>query len=242
MTSQRGNPVFCAIDTPDLDIAAALAGQVAPHVGGLKLGLEFFNANGPDGVRAVTALGKPLFLDLKLHDIPNTVAGGIRSATALAPAFITIHASGGRAMMRAAADAATEAADKHGVTRPRLLGVTVLTSLDDADLAAVGQDADVSNQVGRLAALARESGLDGLICAPQEIARLRALCGPDFTLMVPGIRPAGADRGDQKRVMTPAEAMALGADHLVIGRPITRAADSAKAAADIEADLLQVHS
>lgn len=242
MTSQRGNPVFCAIDTPDLDIAVVLAGRVAPHVGGLKLGLEFFNANGPDGVQAVTALGKPLFLDLKLHDIPNTVAGGIRAATALAPAFITIHASGGRAMMRAAADAATEAADKHGVTRPRLLGVTVLTSLDDDDLATVGQDADVSNQVGRLAALSRESGLDGLICAPQEIARLRALCGPDFTLMVPGIRPAGSDRGDQKRVMTPAEAMALGADHLVIGRPITRAADPAKAAADIEADLLQVHS
>lgn len=242
MTSQRGNPVFCAIDTPDIAVALGLAPQVAPHVGGLKLGLEFFNANGPDGVRAITALGKPLFLDLKLHDIPNTVAGGIRSATALAPAFITIHASGGRAMMRAAADAATEAADKHGVTRPRLLGVTVLTSMDDEDLAAVGQDADVSNQVGRLAALAQESGLDGLICAPQEIARLRALCGPDFTLMVPGIRPAGADRGDQKRVMTPAEAMALGADHLVIGRPITRAADPAQAARDIEADLLQVHS
>ena len=242
MTSRQANPVFCAIDTPSLEIARDLAGRVAPHVGGLKLGLEFFNANGPDGVRAITALGRPLFLDLKLHDIPNTVAGGIRSATALGPAFITVHASGGPAMMRAAADAATQAAAKHGVARPRLLGVTVLTSLDGGDLAAVGQDSDVSDQVGRLALLARQSGLDGIICAPQEIARLRSLCGPDFTLMVPGIRPAGSDAGDQKRVMTPAEAMALGADHLVIGRPITRADDPAEAARRIEEDLLQVHS
>ncbi len=242
MTSPRANPVFCAIDTPSLDMALDLARQVAPHVGGLKLGLEFFNANGPDGVRTITALGPPLFLDLKLHDIPNTVAGGIRSATVLGPAFITIHASGGRAMMRAAADAATEAAEKHGVARPRLLGVTVLTSLDGDDLASVGQDASVADQVDRLALLAQDSGLDGIICAPQEIARLRSLCGTDFTLMVPGIRPAGSDAGDQKRVMTPAEAMALGADHLVIGRPITRAEDPGQAARAIEQDLLQVHS
>ena len=242
MTSPRANPVFCAIDTPSLDIARSIAVQVAPHVGGLKLGLEFFNANGPGGVRQITALRLPLFLDLKLHDIPNTVAGGIRSATVLEPTFITIHASGGRAMMRAAADAATEAADKHGVSRPRLLGVTVLTSLDGGDLTAVGQDPSVPDQVDRLAALAQDSGLDGIICAPQEIRRLRKLCGPDFTLMVPGIRPAGSDAGDQKRVMTPAEAMAEGADHLVIGRPINRADDPARAARDIEESLLQAHS
>ncbi len=242
MTSQPANPVFCAIDTPSLERARDLAGRVAPHVGGLKLGLEFFNANGPDGVRAITALGRPLFLDLKLHDIPNTVAGGIRSATALAPTFITIHASGGHAMMRAAADAAIESADKFGIARPRLLGVTVLTSLDGEDLAAVGQEPEVSAQVDRLAALAKESGLDGIVCAPQEIARLRALCGPDFTLMVPGIRPVGSDPGDQKRVMSPAEAMAQGADHLVIGRPITGAEDPAAAARHIEAGLMQVHS
>ncbi len=239
---QPTNPIFCAIDTPSAEIARALAEKVAPHVGGLKLGLEFFNANGPDGVRKITSLGRPLFLDLKLHDISNTVAGGIRSATALGPTFITIHASGGRAMMRAAADAATQAAESQGVTRPRLLGVTVLTSLDGDDLAAVGQDAAVSDQVDRLAALAQDSGLDGIICAPQEIARLRMLCGGAFTLMVPGIRPAGADAGDQKRVMTPEEAMALGADHLVIGRPITRAEDPALAARNIADGLLRVHS
>lgn len=239
---QSGNPIFCAIDTPSADTARALAEAVAPHVGGLKLGLEFFNANGPDGVRRITALGRPLFLDLKLHDIPNTVAGGIRSATALAPTFITIHASGGPAMMRAAAEAAAQAADSQGVARPRLLGVTVLTSLDRDDLAAIGQDHTVADQVDRLAALAQESGLDGIICAPQEIARLRKLCGADFTLMVPGIRPAGADAGDQKRVMTPEEAMALGADHLVIGRPITRAENPALAARNIADGLLRVHS
>jgi orotidine-5'-phosphate decarboxylase len=219
-----------------------LAENILPHVGGLKLGLEFFNANGPDGVRMITALGRPLFLDLKLHDIPNTVAGGIRSAAALGPAFITIHASGGPAMMRAAADAATRAAEASGIARPRLLGVTVLTSLDGDDLAAVGQDPAVADQVDRLAALARECGLDGVICAPPEIARLRKLCGGDFTLMVPGIRPAGSDSGDQKRVMTPEQAMAQGADHLVIGRSITRAADPALAARGIADGLLRVHS
>ncbi len=242
MTSQPANPVFCAIDTPALQTALAVAGRVAPHVGGLKLGLEFFNANGPDGVRAITALGKPLFLDLKLHDIPNTVAGGIRAAMALGPAFITLHASGGRAMMRAAVDAARDAAGMLGLERPRLLGVTVLTSLDGEDLATVGQDASVADQVDRLALLAGDSGLDGIICAPQEIARLRSLCGREFTLVVPGIRPAGSDPGDQKRVMTPAQAMALGADHLVIGRPITRAEDPAQAARHIEQALLQVQS
>ena len=240
--SRSTNPIFCAIDTPSRQTALAVAGQVAPHVGGLKLGLEFFNANGPDGVRAITALGAPLFLDLKLHDIPNTVAGGIRSAVMLGPAFVTVHASGGRAMMRAAADAASEAADRLGAERPRLLGVTVLTSLDSDDLAAVGQDPAVADQVDRLAALARESGLDGIVCAPQEIARLRRTCGPEFILMVPGIRPAGADAGDQKRVMTPEEAMALGADHLVIGRPITAAGNPGEAARIIADGLLKVHS
>ena len=239
---QPANPIFCAIDTPSANSARALAETVGPHVGGLKLGLEFFNANGPDGVRMIAALGRPLFLDLKLHDIPNTVAGGIRSATALQPTFITIHASGGPAMMRAAAAAATQAADTLGVPRPRLLGVTVLTSLDSDDLAAVGQDPEVADQVDRLAALARESGLDGVVCAPAEIARLRKLCGAGFTLMVPGIRPAGSDKGDQKRVMTPEEAMDHGADHLVIGRPITAADDPALAARAIADGLTRVHS
>ncbi|WP_029007910.1 orotidine-5'-phosphate decarboxylase [Azospirillum halopraeferens] len=226
--------IFCAVDTTDLAAARGLAGRLAGLVGGLKLGLEFFVAHGPDGVRAVMGSdGPPLFLDLKLHDIPNTVAGAVRAVLPLAPAFLTIHASGGPAMMRAAVEAAAAA----GPGRPRILGVTVLTSLDDGDLEAVGQAAPAAAQVERLARLARECGLDGVICSPNEVAALRRACGPDFVLMVPGIRPAGAAAGDQKRVMTPAEALAAGADHLVIGRPITGDPDPAAAARRIAAEI-----
>jgi orotidine-5'-phosphate decarboxylase len=231
------NPVFCAIDAPTLDEAKRLIGLVAGAVGGIKLGLEFFMAAGPEGVREARSTGVPLFLDIKLHDIPNTVAGAIRSVVPLSPTYITIHASGGRAMMRAAAEAAASEADKRGVPRPKLLGVTVLTSLDVGDLEAVGQGMEVSAQVERLARLAESSGLDGVICAPTEIARLRRILKPTSVLMVPGIRPTGSEAGDQKRVMAPKEAMELGATHLVIGRPITGAADPAAAARDIAAQL-----
>jgi orotidine-5'-phosphate decarboxylase len=231
------NPVFCAIDAPTLDEAKRLIGLVAGAVGGIKLGLEFFMAAGPEGVREARSTGVPLFLDIKLHDIPNTVAGAIRSVVPLSPTYITIHASGGRAMMQAAAEAARSEADKLGVPRPKLLGVTVLTSLDVGDLEAVGQGMEVSAQVERLARLAESSGLDGVICAPTEIARLRRILKPTSVLMVPGIRPAGSEAGDQKRVMTPKEAMELGATHLVIGRPITGATDPAAAARDIAAQL-----
>ncbi|WP_034852609.1 orotidine-5'-phosphate decarboxylase [Inquilinus limosus] len=231
------NPVYVAIDAPTLDEAKRLTGLVAGAVGGIKLGLEFFMAAGPEGVRAARPTGVPLFLDIKLHDIPNTVAGAIRSVVPLSPTYITIHASGGRAMMQAAAEAAGSEAEKLGVPRPKLLGVTVLTSLDVADLEAVGQGMEVSAQVERLARLAESSGLDGVICSPREIARLRRVLKPDSVLMVPGIRPAGSDVGDQKRVMTPKEAMEAGATHLVIGRPITAAADPAAAARAIAADL-----
>ncbi|MEE8270823.1 MAG: orotidine-5'-phosphate decarboxylase [Alphaproteobacteria bacterium] len=230
-------PVFCALDTRSLEDAGSLADRVAPHVGGLKLGLEFFCANGADGVRAIARRGRPIFLDLKLHDIPNTVAGGIRSIMPLAPAFVTIHCAGGPAMLRAAAETARAAADESGVAPPRLLGVTVLTSLDADDLVAVGHDPTLAAQVDRLAALAQEGGLDGVVCSPREIERMRRLCGPGFTLMVPGIRPAWAAADDQKRVLGPADAVALGADHLVIGRPITRADDPAAAARRIAAEL-----
>ncbi|AWK86294.1 orotidine-5'-phosphate decarboxylase [Azospirillum thermophilum] len=226
--------IFCAVDTTDLDAARILAGQVAGAVGGIKLGLEFFVAQGPAGVRAVIGEdGPPLFLDLKLHDIPNTVAGGVRAALPLRPAFMTIHSSGGSAMMRAAAEAASVA----GPDRPKMLAVTVLTSLDAADLSAVGQDAAVADQVKRLALLAKESGMDGVICSPAEVAMLRAACGPDFILMVPGIRPVWAAANDQKRLMTPAQAVAAGADHLVIGRPITGQPDPAEAARRIAAEI-----
>ena len=218
--------VFVALDTPDMDGALSLAGSLAGVVGGIKLGKAFFTANGPQGVRRAAAAGLPVFLDLKFHDIPNTVADAVRAALSLAPVMITVHASGGAAMMRAAADAAREA----GANRPLVLGVTVLTSLGAEDLAATGLAGPVPDQVMRLARLAQASGLDGVVCSAREAAALRAECGADFKLVVPGIRPAGAAAGDQKRTATPAEAMAAGADYLVIGRPVTGAGDPAQAA------------
>jgi len=219
------NPVFCAVDTPDLAKAQKLVTQIRHYVHGLKLGLEFFLANGVAGYKAV-ASDLPIFLDLKLHDIPNTVAGAVISILPLKPSFLTIHTSGGPAMMRAAADAATRA----GAMRPKLLGVTVLTSLDATDLATVGQDDDTTRQVVRLAKLARASGLDGVVCSPEEVKILRQELGPDFILTVPGIRPSWAAANDQKRIMTPGEAIAAGATYLVIGRPITGADNPAEAA------------
>jgi orotidine-5'-phosphate decarboxylase len=232
------NPILCAIDTADEERAHALVRGLGGTVGGIKLGLEFFVARGPAGVERLAAVMAPetlLFLDLKLHDIPNTVAGAVRAAARLRPALLTIHCSGGRAMMAAAAAAAAQSAA--GGERMRILGITVLTSLDQGDLAAIGQQGGVADQVLRLAALARSSGLDGVVCSPHEVAALRAVCGPDFLLVVPGIRPTGAGTGDQKRVMSPAAALAAGADHLVIGRPITEAADPAAAAAAILAEI-----
>lgn len=237
MTARR-NPVFVALDTPTAPEALAMAAHLRGLVGGLKLGLEFFCAAGPDGVRQVMAgTDLPLFLDLKLYDIPNTVAGAVRSVAALAPAFLTLHASGGRDMMRAAADAAADEAARLGLARPRLLGVSVLTSMAAQDLAEVGVGGEVAAQVRRLAVLARDSGLDGVVCSPNECAILRAELGPDVDLMVPGIRPAWAAANDQKRILTPAQAIEAGASHLVIGRPITQAADPADAARRIMAEL-----
>jgi len=229
----RSNPVFVAVDTHNIDFAVELASGLKGHVYGLKLGLEFFLAHGAPGYKLMADLGLPIFLDLKLHDIPNTVAGGIKAVLGLAPAFITIHTAGGAAMMRAAADAALGA----GVSRPKLLGVTVLTSMDGEDLEAVGQDTNTQQQVLRLATLAKESRLDGVICSPEEVSTLRRALGPDFILMVPGIRPAWAITGDQKRVMTPREAMDAGATYLVIGRPITGSDQPAEAAEKIGAEL-----
>jgi orotidine-5'-phosphate decarboxylase len=221
--------IFAALDTRDLDRAAALARDLAGAVGGVKIGKELFTAHGPDGVRAVAG-GVPLFLDLKFHDIPNTVAGALRAAAYLRPAMVNVHAAGGRAMLEAAVQAVREGAEDAETARPLLLGVTVMTSLAEADLAEVGQQGPVEAQVVRLARLAQDSGLDGVVCSAREITALRAACGRDFVLLTPGIRPQWADSGDQKRVMTPAEAVAAGADYLVIGRPITAAPDPAAAA------------
>lgn len=225
------NPIFCAIDLADRDAALALARTVAPHVGGLKLGLEFVTAHGPAGIAAIQALGLPIFLDLKFHDIPNTVAGAVRSACGLGVAMLTLHASGGRAMLEAAVEAAAAAP-----RRPWLLAVIVLTSLDQADLADLGIAERAADHARRLGELALAAGMDGLVCSPHEIAPLRAAFGPTPKLVVPGIRPATAG-DDQKRTMGPAEALALGADALVIGRPITQAPAPAAAAATIVAGL-----
>jgi orotidine-5'-phosphate decarboxylase len=231
------NPIFCAVDTTDVTKASALASGLGGSVGGLKIGLEFFTANGPEGYRVLAGQGLPIFLDLKFHDIPNTVARAVKSISALGPAITTIHTSGGPGMMKAAADAARQAEEETGKPRAKVVGVTVLTSMDGDDLASVGVDAPVKDQVRRLAALAKSSGLDGVVCAPHEIETVRAECGEDFMLVVPGIRPAGAAVGDQKRVMTPKEARSLGADVLVIGRPITEAPDPAAAARAISTSL-----
>jgi orotidine-5'-phosphate decarboxylase len=226
------NPIFVALDTPSLDRARVLAQLLKPHVGGVKLGLEFYGANGPDGVRAIVSAGAPVFLDLKLHDIPNTVAGAMKALAPIGAAIINVHASGGAAMMRAAADAART------VERPaKIIAVTVLTSLEDRDLPDVGVSDTALNQAVRLATLSKDSGLDGVVCSPHEITAVRAACGPKFLIVTPGLRPAGGALGDQKRVMTPRQAVEAGADILVIGRPITGAADPVEAAKQIAADI-----
>ena len=226
------NPIFVALDTPSLDRARALAQTLKPFVGGVKLGLEFYGANGPDGVRAVASVGAPVFLDLKLHDIPNTVAGAMKALMPIGAAILNVHASGGAAMMRAAAEAAATTE-----RRAKIIAVTVLTSLEDRDLPQVGVSGTALEHAVRLAVLAKDSGLDGVVCSPHEIAAVRAACGPGFLIVTPGVRPAGGEPGDQKRVMTPKQATDAGADILVIGRPITGASDPVQAARRIAADL-----
>jgi orotidine-5'-phosphate decarboxylase len=233
--------VFCAIDTPDLPHALRLSASLAKATGSVKLGLEFFNAQGPQGVRAILAAnpGLPLFLDLKYHDIPNTVAQSVRAVTPLGAAYINVHAAGGIAMMKAAKEAAQDEAAKRGITPPLILGVTVLTSLTSEDLKQAGVGGDMESQVARLMENVLNSGLAGVVCSAHEIKALRKRFGSDPVLMVPGIRPAGHVKGsdDQARVMTPREAMDAGATHLVIGRPITGAPDPEAAARAILAEI-----
>lgn len=214
------NPIYVAIDTPDLDRARQLAKAVAPLAGGLKLGLEFFCHNGRTGVMELADGGLPIFLDLKLHDIPNTVAKAIQALAPLTPSVLTVHAAGGRAMMedaKAAAPAGT-----------KVVAVSVLTSLDGNDLGSIGVKSEPQEQVERLATLARDAGLDGIVCSGNELAAVRNAWKDGF-FVIPGIRPADAAAGDQKRVMTPRAAIDAGASILVIGRPITGAADPAAA-------------
>jgi orotidine-5'-phosphate decarboxylase len=221
-------PLYVALDTADLERAKAIAGKVRSHVGGIKLGLEFFSAHGPEGVRAMAALDLPIFLDLKLHDIPNTVAKAVQVLYPLAPAILTVHAAGGRAMMEDAKAAAPSGT--------RVVGVTVLTSLDEDDLDSIGVEGNSHSQVARLTGLVREAGLDGVVCSGAEVAAAKK-AWPDGFFVVPGVRPADASAGDQKRVVTPRRALDSGASILVIGRPITQAADPGLAARAIAATL-----
>lgn len=223
------------LDVDDLDEARAWIRRLSPEIGVFKVGLELFTAVGPDAVRAVHDAGARCFLDLKLHDIPATMAGAVRSAATLGVDFLTIHTSAGPAAMRACADTVKSVRTMRPPTR--LLGVTVLTSMDAAELAATGVSGTPAEAVERLALLAISSGLTGLVCSAEECARLRSVLGPDVELVVPGIRPKGSDLGDQKRAATPAVAVREGADLLVVGRPIRNAVDPVAAARAIATEV-----
>lgn len=225
------NPILVALDVPSMDKALALATELAPAVGGFKIGKELFTSTGPEIVRRIRATGAHVFLDLKFHDIPNTVAKAVAAAVELDVQMLTIHTSGGVTMMQAAEQAAQERAGALGRQPPLVLGVTVLTSLDTNELAEIGFSRDVGRQVEHLANLAVKAGLRGLVCSPLEIAGLRSFLPSHVQLVTPGIRPAGSDKGDQRRTLTPREAMDAGANWLVIGRPIV-AAENPRAAAE----------
>ncbi|MBT06172.1 MAG: orotidine-5'-phosphate decarboxylase [Rhodospirillaceae bacterium] len=233
MNTDRNSRVFCAIDTVDIDLAVSIVEEVREHIAGVKLGLEFFGRHGPNGVHRLLGLGTSIFLDLKFFDIPNTVAGAVTAVASCRPSLITLHAAGGENMIKAAVDSNKEAALRLGMEPPTLLGVTVLTSFGQRDLASLGVKGTVDDQVLRLAELSERTGLDGVVCSAHELRRLRGVCSSDFKLVVPGIRPHGADTNDQKRIMTPYEAMAAGADFLVIGRPITKAPNIEHSAREI---------
>jgi orotidine-5'-phosphate decarboxylase len=222
------NPVYLALDVPQLEAAKALAEKVKAHVGGFKLGLEFFFAHGHHGVHEIAHMGLPIFLDLKFHDIPNTVAGAMQAIHVIEPAIVTVHASGGLAMMEDA-----KAAAGNGT---KVVAVTMLTSLDESDLSGTGVQGCAHEQVMRLAELAEKAGLDGVVCSGHEVAAVHEQWKEGF-LVVPGLRLAEGNQGDQKRVVTPREARDRGASVLVVGRPISRADDPAEAARAIEATL-----
>ena len=227
------NPIIVALDLPTAEQAIALAEQVAPAVGAFKIGKELFTAVGPDIVRRIRATGASVFLDLKFHDIPNTVAKAVASAVRLDVQMLTIHTSGGSEMMRAAEESAQKTAAQAGLNAPLVLGVTVLTSSDANTLAEIGCDPNPGKQVERLAKLAVASGLRGLVCSPLEIAQLRQMLPASVQLVTPGIRTGAEKADDQKRTLTPREAMDAGASWLVSGRPSSAATDPREAAEKI---------
>jgi len=221
--------IIVALDLPDAESALELARTLKGRVTWVKVGMTLFYAEGPSIVRELRALGFKVFVDLKLHDIPHQVEGACKTLVRQGADMFTVHASGGRAMLEAAVSATTKAAEKFRVPRPKIVAVTVLTSLDDTALAEIGCEHTSAEQVTALATLASESGVDGVVCSPQEAAGMRLLLGADALVVTPGVRPTWAEAGDQARVATPADALDAGASHLVIGRPITAAEDPAAA-------------
>ncbi len=214
------NPIILAIDTKSDLEAYEISQEVSGYVGAIKLGLEYFNTYGPEGIRKIQEIGIPIFLDLKLHDIPMTVRKTIETLSDINPAIINVHAFGGQQMMKYALDGLGQKSRKIS-----LVAVTVLTSLNEDDMAILGIDYPVKDLVQNLAKLTKDSGLAGVVCSAEEIALVRKICGKEFMIIVPGIRPEGSQKDDQKRVMTPKQAISLGADYLVIGRPITQSKD-----------------
>lgn len=233
------NQLIVALDVEDLAAANELVTTLSEDVKWFKIGKQLFTAVGPASVKLLRAAGKDIFLDLKFHDIPNTVAGAVASGTSIGANMINLHASGGLDMMRAAAEAAEQQASELGVPKPTLLGVTILTSVDEANFQRdFGTQRKLENQVACLAELSQRAGLDGVVASPLEIGMIRKVCGGDFVIVTPGVRPAWASSNDQQRVMTPAEAIDAGADYIVVGRPIT-AADNPRQAA--RAILQEIH-
>ena len=232
------NPILVALDVESAARAIALADTLRGSVGGFKIGKQLFTAAGPSMVRELTGRGDRVFLDLKFHDIPNTVAGAVQSAVATGAWMVNVHASGGSAMMKAAAEAARTSAETLGRPRPLVIAVTVLTSMDNEALAEIGVARPMIDQVVHLATLAQASGLDGVVASPQEVRAIRNACGADFQIVTPGIRPADQQgKDDQARTLTPAQAIAAGSSYLVIGRPITGAPNPREAAEQIAASL-----
>ncbi len=228
------NALFCAIDMKDTDQAVALIKQIKEHIDGIKIGMEAFYAMGANGYLRLYDLGLPIFLDLKLHDIPNTVSSAIKSLLPLNPSIINIHTTGGSAMMKAA----VEAIGDIGINKPKLIGVTILTSMNEESFSEQGISLKVEQQVINLSTLAKECGLDGVVCSPLEAKDVKIKCGQDFLTIVPGIRPKNSIDDDQKRVLTPKEAIRNGADILVVGRPITQADDPNQAARSIKESMI----
>ena len=221
--------VIVALDVSTMDAMKDIVSTLGDSVSYYKVGMELFYAEGEQTVRYLQEQGKNVFLDLKLHDIPNTVAHGVSSLTRLGANLMTIHGQGGAIMMQRAAEAASQTAKELGIERPKLLAITVLTSFDEENWSKTGGQLPISDQVIRLAKLAKESGMDGVVCSPLEAKMIRQACGPDFLIVTPGVRPSFAASDDQKRIATPAKALADGASRLVIGRPITKAAEPKEA-------------